>query len=103
MGDEYSHAHAACLATQLPKGARCLRSGDPHDEWDDQMWMLWRIEKNTNLARWGLGVKYEGEEQPKPAPYPGQKEDRLASHMRFTANRAAVDAAFGMNGGADEH
>lgn len=98
MGEDYSHTHAACLATQLPKGARCLSSGDPHDEWDDQMWALWRIERNVNLLRWGF-VKYEGEEQPKPMPYPGQKSDRMAAQIRFEANKTAVDAAFGMDGG----
>ncbi|MBQ6411116.1 MAG: hypothetical protein IJI16_04115 [Atopobiaceae bacterium] len=99
MGEEYSYSHAACLATQLPKGARCRAADDPHDEWDDKMWALWRIERNTNLMRWGSGVRYEGEEAPKPMPYPGQESDKKAARLRFEVNKAAVDAALGMNGG----
>lgn len=102
MGDEYTHAHAACLAAQLPKGSRCLSSGDPHDEWDDSVWMLWRIEHNLRMLR-GVFLSYDGEKTQEPAPYPGQKSDKQAAQARFEANRALVDAAFGMNGGADEH
>lgn len=102
MGEEYSHAHAACLATQLPKGSRCRAAEDPHDEWDEKTWMLWRIERNTNLARWGLGVRYEGEEDPRPAPYPGQERDKRIMQVRFEVNKRNVDEAFGMSGGAHE-
>lgn len=102
MGDDYSHAHAACLAAQLPKGARCLVAEDSRSSWSDEMWMLWRIERNTNLSRWGV-VRYDGEEAPGSLPYPGQKVDQLRSRLRFEANKRAVDEAFGMNGGEDEH
>ena len=95
MGDDYSHAHAACLAAQLPKGSRCRKSDDPHSEWSDEMWALWHIERSVNLLRWGF-VKYEGEGQPEPLPYPGQKQDRAAAKLRFEVNKAQVEDAFGL-------
>lgn len=100
MGEDFSHAHAACLATQLPKGARCRVAEDPHEEWGDEMWALWHIERSINLLRWGF-VKYKGEKQPKPLPYPGKKEDEAAAKLRFEVGKMAVDTAFGMNGGDD--
>ena len=102
MGEEYSHAHAACLATQLPKGSRCRKAEDPHDEWSDEAWALWRIERAVNLLRWSF-IKYEGEETPKPFPYPGQKHDQEIAHKRFEIGKSAVDAAFDMSGGGNEH
>lgn len=98
MGADYSCAHAACLAAQLPKGSRCKALNDPHDEWSEEMWALWRIEQNIGLLRWGF-VNYEGEEAPSPMPYPGQERDKALMSVRFEANRSAVDRAFGMNGG----
>jgi hypothetical protein len=100
MGEGYSHAHAACLAANLPRGARCRVADNPKEAWDERTWILWHIEHHINLVRWSL-VKYQGEEQPKPLPYPGQKDDRAAAAARFEVNKAAVDAAFGMNGGDD--
>ena len=102
MGDEYSHAHAACLASQLPKGSRCCAVEDPHDEWDESTWLLWHIYKRLNQLRWGF-VKYEGEDQPEPLPYPGQELDKEASRIRFERNKSAVDAAFNINGGDDDN
>lgn len=101
MGDEFSYAHAACLATQLPKGARCRVADDPHEAWSDEMWALWHVERSVNLLRWSF-VKYDGEEQPKPLPYPGQKRDAIVRAARFEANKTAVDEAFGMNGGDND-
>jgi hypothetical protein len=101
MGEEYSTAHAARLAAQLPKGSRCKGAENPRNEWSDEMWALWRIERNINLLRWGMGVKYDGEDTPKPMPYPGMELDKEIERFRFKANKSAVDSAFGMNGGVD--
>ena len=97
MGDAYSHAHAACLASQLPRGARCLAADDPHQEWSDEMWMLWHMERSIDRIRWVL-LKYDGEEVPSGLPYPGKDSDDQARKIRFEINRSAVDRAFGMNG-----
>ena len=102
MGDDFSHSHAACLAAQLPKGARCRVADNPKHEWSDEAWLLWRIERNTSLLRWGF-VNYEGEPQPKPVPYPGRDADETALAARFEMNRQLVDKAFGKNGDVDEH
>lgn len=100
MGDEFSHAHAACLAAQLPKGARCRVADDPHEEWGTEAWMLRNMEHSLDLLRWCF-LKYENEPQPSPRPYPGKARDDAAAEARMAANRTAVDAAFGMNGGED--
>ena len=101
MGDEYSHAHAACLAAQLPKGSRCRAHDDPHDGWTDSEWVFWRIERNLSLLRWNF-IKYDGEKQPMPMPYPGQAGDAEAARLRFETGKEMVDRAFDMNGGGDE-
>lgn len=101
MGDDFSTAHAACLAAQLPKGSRCNKAENPKNEWGDVMWTLWRMERNLNLLRWGF-VKYDGEPQPGPMPYPGQRDDEKARAVRYRENKAIVDAAFGMNGGEND-
>ena len=102
MGEDYSHAHAACLAAQLPKGARCLAAADPHLSWSDETWMLWHIERNISLLRWEF-LKFEGEDDPPTAglPYPGKALDAETWRMRFETNRQAVDEAFNMGGGDD--
>ena len=96
MGDDFSHAHAACLAAQLPHGARCLVADDPHQEWSSEMWMLWHIERNIDRIRWVL-LKHDGESVPTGLPYPGRERDDEARRMRFEVNRAAVDSAFNMD------
>lgn len=101
MGEEYSHRHAAVLAAQLPRGSRCRAADDPHDEWDDQTWMLWRVHREITALRWSF-VKYKGEKQPRQAPYPGQADDELAAERRYRENKRKVDEAFGISGGADD-
>lgn len=101
MGDEFSHAHAACLAAQLPKGARCRIADDPHEEWSREAWTLWRIDHAVNLLRWCF-LKYDGEAQPEPIPYPGAELDRAIKNMRLKSNMRAVGHAFGMEEGGED-
>lgn len=98
MGVEYSHAHAACLAAQLPQGARCLVAEDPHERWDEATWLLWDIENNTRVTRWAAGVRLqsEGDRPPEPRDYPGCEIDREIARIRFNENKRNVDEAFGI-------
>lgn len=97
MGDEFSHAHAACLAAQLPRGSRCRVAEDPHEEWDEATWLLWRIEHSTRLARWTSGLTFRGEgNPPQQLDYPGVAGDRIAAQTRFKETKQRVDEAFGI-------
>lgn len=96
MGVDYSHAHAACLATQLPKEARCMASDDPHDKWDEVMWMLWRIEYQTRLVRYGVGMRADGEQPPLPLDYPGKGLDEMRAQARREENKRRVRTAYGL-------
>lgn len=97
MGDDFSHAHAACLATQLPRGARCRVVDDPYEEWDEATWLLWRIEYSTRLTRWTSGLAFRGEgNPPQQLDYPGATRDRIAAGTRFRETKQRVDEAFGI-------
>lgn len=96
MGEAYSVFHAACLAAQLPHGARCRVAEDEHEKWSSTDWMLWRIEMNTRATRYALGARADKEEL-EPIPYPGKETDELVQQIRITENRAKVDKAFGMS------
>lgn len=50
MGSAYTFAHAACLAAQLPGGARVWR-GTPQ-EWSDEMYMLSHVEHLLLVLAW---------------------------------------------------
>lgn len=100
MGVDYSHAHAACLAAQLPKGARCRVADSPSEEWSTGEWFLWRMEHEINTLRWAF-AQYENEPAPERLPYPGKDIRDAMSALRFETGRQAVDEAFGMIGGED--
>lgn len=101
MGDEFSHAHAACLASQLPKGARCRVADDPHEAWGAQEWILRRIAHDMAVLRWCF-AKYDGEPQPSPLPYPGEGLDKEMEGIRLRMNKESVDKAFNMTDGGED-
>lgn len=97
MGTDYSHAHAACLAAQLPRGARCRVADNPKEEWSEETWMLWRIEHSTRLTRYQMGIAFQGEPSPpRQIDYPGAAHDRVAAEIRFRQTKQRVDEAFGI-------
>ena len=98
MGTDYSHAHAACLAAQLPRGARCRVAENPKEEWNEETWMLWRIEHSTRLTRYQMGLAFQGEgNPPRQIDYPGVQADRALVAMRFAENKLKVNEAFGID------
>lgn len=101
MGEDFSHAHAACLAAQLPSTSRCNASLDPHAKWDELTWMMWRVEREMAVLRWSF-CRYDNEPQPEYLPYPGKEKDKTVARERHERSKAAVDAAFGMMDGGND-
>lgn len=52
MGRSYSHAHAACLAAQLPRESRCFRAEEPSAAWGDAEYLLAAIEHGVRMLLW---------------------------------------------------
>lgn len=52
IGIDYSVAHAATLATQLPSDSRCMRQEIPGFEWSPEMYMLSAIEHGVRVLAW---------------------------------------------------
>lgn len=94
MGEWFSHAHAACLAAQLPRGSRCRVAENPREEWDESTWMLWRVEHGLSMLAWGLSGAPG--QPPGPLDYPGCDEDRAIEAARLQDNKRKVDEAFGI-------
>lgn len=78
MGSDYSVAHAAVLASQLPRSARCLRTIDPDFAWSDETTVLASIHYLLRCVIYQLsGGKGE---KPKPIRTPGDQQ-RLAQSL----------------------
>lgn len=52
MGGSYTHAHAACLAAQLPRESRCFSAEDPSAQWGDAEYLLAAIEHGVRMLLW---------------------------------------------------
>jgi hypothetical protein len=91
MGVDYSIAHAACLAAQLPPGARIWR-GTP-DEWDANTYLLVRIEHALRVIAWqSTEDAQKRRNYPKPIDTPASRAQLEQKVARSRANRAMVDA-----------
>lgn len=78
MGHGYSVAHAAVLAAQLPRDARCLRELDANLAWSDETTVLASIHFLLRCVIYQLsGGKGE---KPKPIRTPGEQK-RLAESL----------------------
>ena len=91
MGVDYSIAHAACLAAQLPPGARIWR-GTP-DEWDADTYILVRIEHALRVLAWQQTEDAQKRRNyPKPIETPASRAQLEQKVAHSLANRAMVDA-----------
>lgn len=80
MGTDFTVAHAAVLASQLPRGSRALRALNPDLEWSDEMGVLVRIDYLLQILLHALGGK-KGGDKPKPLETPSErlkKQDKFA-------------------------
>lgn len=71
MGCGYSVAHAAVLASQLPRQARCLRSINPDLIWSDETTVLASIHYLVRCVIYQLSGGRG--ERPKPIRTPGEQ------------------------------
>lgn len=99
MGTDYTFAHAAALAANLPPESATLRA---QDVWSERDWMLWSIEFNLRALRWELRGN---ENVPKPQPLM-TPEDRkrvrdkmAATDMQRIAERLGINLEGGVTNG----
>lgn len=91
MGVDYSIAHAACLAAQLPPGARVWRG--TADEWPTDTYMLDRMEHMLRVLAWQQTEDAaKRRNYPKPIETPASRAQLERKVQRSLANRAMVDA-----------
>lgn len=84
MGHGYSVAHAAVLASQLPRQARCLRKLNPDFIWSDETTVLTSLHFLLRCVIYQLsGCRGE-----KPAPIRTPRE-----RMRLAESLAAAESA----------
>ena len=90
MGRDYSVAHAACCAAQLPAGARVWR--DTAAEWTEVEYLLASIEFSLRVLKWKNtedGIKDRNAPEPIRTPASREQDERHAKAA--LANRAWVD------------
>lgn len=72
MGEEYTHAHAAALLSQLPRESRLLRAERPELEWGYTEALLASIEYSLRVLCWRQTKDGQrGRKPPKPVAAPG--------------------------------
>ncbi len=52
MGSDYTVAHAAVLAAQLPMESRCIRADNPEREWTETEYMLAELLYGVAVLAW---------------------------------------------------
>lgn len=98
MGTDYSVAHAAALASQLPRESRCLRQIDPDFGWSDETFALIHLDYLIRLLIYGLaGAKGE---VPKPIKTPSEIKHMRESLEAAETEMAEVAAFLGIEVGA---
>lgn len=101
MGVAYSYAHAACLCSQLPAGARIFRGTAA--EWDAQQYMLAAIEHTLRVIAWqSTEDAQKRRNYPKPIDTPAAREEWERKYNATKANRAFVDEILGKPLGGEE-
>ena len=94
MGVDYTYAHAACCAAQLPAGARVWRGTSA--EWGTMEYLLANMEHVLRVIAWqGTEDAQHGRNYPEPLPTPADRERERARYERSMANRAWIDSILG--------
>lgn len=97
MGADYTVAHAAVLASQLPANARCAAKLNPNLSWTQERAALERLDYHVRYLMWMLskdGAK--GTNQPQPPETPSQVQMRTEQIQDTQKNRALVDRLLGV-------
>ena len=91
MGRAYTHAHAACLAAQLPRESRCFRADDPAAAWGDSEYLLAAIEHGVRMLLWSKTKDAErGRNAPKALQTPADRA-RVAKKLESTDVERVTD------------
>lgn len=97
MGTDYSVAHAAVLASQLPHHSRCMAKLNPDLAISDEAEILCQLDYHLRYLMWMLskdGAK--GRNQPAPYESPTAALRRAEKITNARRNRDKVDAILGM-------
>lgn len=92
MGDDFSVAHAAILASQLPRESRVLRLYNQDLEWSDETGVLVRIDYLLQTLIYALSGGKSGT-KPEPIPTPSERqhlEDKLTEAENEMAEVAKI-------------
>lgn len=98
MGRDYSYAHAACCAAQLPAGARVWRGTAA--EWGVPEYMMVAMEHMLRVLAWQNtedGAK--GRNYPEPLNTPAKREQDEQHARAALANRKWIDEILNTQGG----
>ena len=91
MGGSYTHAHAACLAAQLPRESRCFRAEDPSAQWGDAEYLLAAIEHGVRMLLWSKTKDAaKGRNVPKALQTPADRA-RVARKLESTDVERVTD------------
>ncbi len=101
MGSDYTFAHAADLAANLPRESCVMRAKDPTLIWGDVEYMLRSIEFSLRVLRWqNTEDGHAGRNKPQPLPTPEDMErvrDKMAqTDMQRIAERLGIDLEGGV-------
>lgn len=71
----------------------------PELKWDEETYMLWRIEAQLRSLAWGMAdKKHRAAQPPQPLKTPGQLAELEKHRKNALANRAEIDAILGLGG-----
>lgn len=94
MGRDYTHEHAACLVSQLPRESRTARAEQPACEWGPSERLLALIEYGVRVLAWQNSRDGEkGRRRPKPLEAPGSRGGGASKVDR--TDTAYIDEALG--------
>lgn len=100
MGVDYTHAHAACCAAQLPAGARVWRGTAA--EWGTAEYMLASMEHMLRVIAWQRTEDAEKRRNyPEPMPTPADRELARRRDEHAIANRAWIDGILASKQGGE--
>lgn len=97
-GREYGMLHAAALAAQLPREARCVRLENPETQWGDGLYMLRAAEHTLRVLAWQQTEDAAKRRNfPKPLPTPADRA-RVRRRLERT-DVGRINRILGMEGG----
>lgn len=101
MGIDYSYAHAACLAANLPLESRCAKADCEQLQWSTMDYLLARVVDGVEWLCWSKSKKAQkkGAEPPEPMQRPGERSAAL--RKAEATDKEFVDKILNMNKGAD--